>query len=193
MSDNDLNIIINTKKTLLFHHQQPWMKKNREEDFEVPMGCYDGAEICELVGTFIFNKISPIMQEQNNVGLYRDDGLGIFRNLSITLTTNITSANYLDVNFDLTKGIYKPNRKPKEQPVYINRHSDHPPNTARQISLSVSSRISNISSNQSIFNSSIPMYKEALTKSGFNDDIIYTPIIESNNSERKNTRKRKII
>ena len=37
------------------------------------------------------------------------------------------------------------------------------------------------------------MYKEALIKSGFNDDIIYSPIIESNNSERKNTRKRKII
>ena len=36
------------------------------------------------------------------------------------------------------------------------------------------------------------MYKEALTKIGFNDDIIYTPVIESNNSERKNTRERKI-
>ena len=87
------------------------------------MGCHDGAEICELVGTFILNKISPIMQEQNKVGLYRDDGLGIFRNLSrpnidrkkkeiikifksfgltIAVTTNVTSANYLDVNFDLT-------------------------------------------------------------------------------------------
>ena len=37
------------------------------------------------------------------------------------------------------------------------------------------------------------MYKEALIKSGFNDDITYTPVIESNNSERKNSRKRKII
>ena len=37
------------------------------------------------------------------------------------------------------------------------------------------------------------MYKEALTKSGFNDDIVYTPVNESNNSERKKTRKRKII
>ena len=45
------------------------------------MGCHDGAEICKLVGTFILNKTSSIMQEQNNVGLYRDDGLGIFRNL----------------------------------------------------------------------------------------------------------------
>ena len=37
------------------------------------------------------------------------------------------------------------------------------------------------------------MYKEALAKSGFNGDIIYTPVIESNNSERNKTRKRKII
>ena len=69
---------MNTRKT--FHCEKPWMKKNGEEDFYVPMGCNDGAEICELVGTFIL-KISCIMQEQNNVGLYRDDGLGIFRNL----------------------------------------------------------------------------------------------------------------
>ena len=109
---------MNASKTLLFHHEEPWMK-NGGEDFDVPMGCHDGAEVCKLVSTFILNKISPIMQEQNNVGLYKDDGLGIFRNLSqpnierkkkeiikifksfglsITVTTNVTSANYLDVN-----------------------------------------------------------------------------------------------
>ena len=64
------------------------------------------------------------MQEQNSVGLYRDNGLGIFKNLSrpnierkkyeiikifksfglsIAVTTNVTSANYLDVYLDLTK------------------------------------------------------------------------------------------
>ena len=180
------------------------MKKNGEESFDVPMGYHDGGEICELVGTFILNKIGPIMQEQNDVGLYRDDGLGIFRNLSrhnierkkneiikifksfrlsITLTTNVTSGNHLDVNFDSTKYIYKPYRKPNDEPVYINRHSNHPSNIARQITLSVSSRTSNISSNQSIFNSSIPMYKEVLTKSGFNDDITYFPVIQRKGKE----------
>ena len=54
---------MNARKTLLFHHEEPWMEKNREKEFDVPMGCHDGAEICELVGTFILNKISPIMQE----------------------------------------------------------------------------------------------------------------------------------
>ena len=37
------------------------------------------------------------------------------------------------------------------------------------------------------------MYKEALTKSEFNDDMIYTPAIEINNPERNKARKRKII
>ena len=69
---------MNTRKTS--HREKPWVKKNGEEDFDVPMGCHNGAEICELVGTFIV-KISRIMQEQSNVGLYRDDGFGIFRNL----------------------------------------------------------------------------------------------------------------
>ena len=37
------------------------------------------------------------------------------------------------------------------------------------------------------------MYKEALTKNGFNDDIIYTAAIESTNLQRNKTRNRKII
>ena len=34
------------------------------------------------------------------------------------------------------------------------------------------------------------MYKEALTKAEFNYDVIYTPVIESNNLERNKTRKK---
>ena len=45
------------------------------------MGSYDGAEVCELFGIFMFsltvNKYNP-----NNTGLCRDDGLAIFKNTS---------------------------------------------------------------------------------------------------------------
>ena len=45
------------------------------------MGSYDGAEICELIGTFMLsligNKYNP-----NNIGVYRDDGLAVFKNTS---------------------------------------------------------------------------------------------------------------
>ena len=49
ISDNDLNIIMNTRKTLLFHHEDAWIKNNGEEDFNVPMGCHDRAEICRYI------------------------------------------------------------------------------------------------------------------------------------------------
>ena len=41
-------------------------------------GC-DGAEVWELVGTFLLEKISEICNE-DDIGLYRDDGLAVFRN-----------------------------------------------------------------------------------------------------------------
>ena len=40
------------------------------------MGSFDGAECCELVGLFILNKLCDIIK-QNDVGLYRDDGLAV--------------------------------------------------------------------------------------------------------------------
>ena len=42
ISDENLNIIMQSRKTLLFHNQEPWVKREGEEDFNVPMGCSDG-------------------------------------------------------------------------------------------------------------------------------------------------------
>ena len=47
------------------------------------MGCYGGADICELVGTYILNKLKNITNKEN-IGLYRDDRLGIFHNIPKT-------------------------------------------------------------------------------------------------------------
>ena len=46
--------------------------------FDVTMGAYDGAEVCKLVGTFLLYKLSL----KYNIGIYRDDGLAIFKNIS---------------------------------------------------------------------------------------------------------------
>ena len=75
--DSDKATIKHSRKTLLFHNKLPWEKKSGDPDFDVPMGCYDGAEICKLVGIFILNKVSNIM-DKNSIGLYRDDSLGMF-------------------------------------------------------------------------------------------------------------------
>ena len=45
------------------------------------MGTYDGAEIYELVGTFLLYKLS-LKYNKNGISLYRDDGLAFFKNIS---------------------------------------------------------------------------------------------------------------
>ena len=54
------------------------MKKTGTENFDVPMDCYDAAEVCELVGCYILNQLSTVMRNEL-VGLYRDDGLDIMK------------------------------------------------------------------------------------------------------------------
>ena len=45
------------------------------------MRCFDGAEICELVGIYNLHQLKNVIRKES-AGLYRDDGLGILRNLS---------------------------------------------------------------------------------------------------------------
>ena len=91
------------------------------------MGCYDGAEICELVGVHIQSKLYKLMNKKN-FRLYRDDGLGILRNnsgpeadrkhksitkvfkecgLSITCEVNKKIVDFLDVHFNLNDQTYE--------------------------------------------------------------------------------------
>ena len=44
----------------------------------------------------------------------------------------------------------------------------------KQLSKSITKRISDISSDENIFPNSIPTYSEALKKSGFNDALTYS-------------------
>ena len=36
-------------------------KKKGKEDFDVPMGCFDGAEVCELVGRYFLQQLSQLL------------------------------------------------------------------------------------------------------------------------------------
>ena len=38
------------RRTLLFNNVEPCVKKVQNGELDVPMGCFDGTEICELVG-----------------------------------------------------------------------------------------------------------------------------------------------
>ena len=56
ISQKDREIIFHSRKSLLFHNDDNWVKKG-ETLFDVTMGAYDGAEICELVGCFILSTL----------------------------------------------------------------------------------------------------------------------------------------
>ena len=65
----------------MFCQDSTWVKKENDEDFDIPMECYDGAEICKLVGIYIQNKLCKLMNKKD-FGLYIDNGLRILRNTS---------------------------------------------------------------------------------------------------------------
>ena len=76
ISDDDRNIILQAKQSLLFNNGNPWQKRNTNTLFDVTMGSYHGAETCELVGTYILSQLKEITHEME-IGLYRDDGLAV--------------------------------------------------------------------------------------------------------------------
>ena len=123
------------------------MYEKRGDIFDVVIGANDGAEVCELVGTFLLEKISEICNK-SNIGLIRDDGLSIFRNksgiqlekmkkklqrlfkeydLELTAESNLKIVNYLDVTFNLKDGTFRPYHKPDDQIQYTQRNPTTPP------------------------------------------------------------------
>ena len=120
--------------------------KSDNELFDVTMESFDLAEICELVGLYLLDKLSKLLGN-DNVGLYRDDGLAAIKStsgtildkmrkniivlfkeegLTITIDTNLIEIDFLDVTFNLATGKFFQFRKPNKVPLYINVKSNHP-------------------------------------------------------------------
>ena len=78
---NIVEIPDHSRNSLIFYENGPWVKKEGNEDLDATMGSNDGAEISELVSLLMLSKLVHLFQD-NSVGLYRDDGLGVLRNLS---------------------------------------------------------------------------------------------------------------
>ena len=53
--------------------------------------------------------------------------------LSITIETNLSATDFLDVTFDLAANKYFPYRKPNDKPLYINANSNHPPSIIKEL------------------------------------------------------------
>ena len=163
------NIIIHARKSTLHTDNSTWTKKGIHKSFDVTMGSYDGAEVCELVGIYILNQIKQKLP--HNIGLYRDDGLAIIREspknvkkakkqlcsifknngLKITIEANRKIINFLDVTLNLTTGSYKPYLKPGNKPTYVHTSSNHPPSIIKNIPAAINKRLSAISYDEESF------------------------------------------
>ena len=182
--DHDMIIINHSRKSLLFHKNEPWIKKEGNKDFNVTMGSNDGAGISEPVRLLVLSKLVHLFHD-NSVGLYQDDRLGVLRDLSgpkterlrknvvriskncglnITSTTNLKTVDYLDVTFDLQNNSYKSYRKPDNLPAYIHKHLNHPPTILHELPKSIAKRISDLSSSKNIFHDAIPVYTKPYEK-----------------------------
>ena len=76
----DFSIIQHARKSRLYNKEVPWQKKNTEF-FDLAMGAYDGAEVCEIVGLVLLNNLANKF-EKNCGGLSKDDGLALFKNIN---------------------------------------------------------------------------------------------------------------
>ena len=148
------------------------------------MGSYDGAEVCDLIGFYYLSKCQNLGID---IGLYRDDGLGvckkrpqevknskkrlcnIFREmgLKITVEANKKVVNFLDVTLDLSKDSYSPYIKPNNPLLYVKKDSNHPPSIIKNIPESVNKRLSELSKNEIVFNEAAKVYQRALDEAGY--------------------------
>ena len=67
-------IIHQACQSFLYSEGMPWVKKG-EVNFDVGMGAFHGAQVCELVGLFLLNLLKGLPNFE--AILYRDDGLGV--------------------------------------------------------------------------------------------------------------------
>ena len=66
ITQQDRHIIIHAKKSLLYHQNSPWIKKNTNNMFDVTMGSYDGAETCELIGAYMLSLIASKFNQRGS-------------------------------------------------------------------------------------------------------------------------------
>ena len=140
------------------------------------------------------------------MGLYRDDGLAMINGsgpqmdkvrkdiikafqdmkLKVTIETNLTVTDFLNITFDLRNGTYGPYIKPGNTIKYVSSKSNHPPSIKREIPRMIQSRLSSISSNENAFEREANVYREALKEAGYNEYIKYTETPPPPKNKRRN-------
>ena len=209
ISDLEKWTILQASQSFLCNKDDTWVKKN-SNTFDITMGGYHGAEVCELVGLFLLSQLAEVIPK-SSIGLYRDDGLAattarprqvdilkkkickVFsdNNLRVTIEANLKIVNFLDVTLDLERELFLPYMKENHTPVYVHSQSNHPPLVLKNIPAGVNRRLSRISANKDVFDRACPPYQEALRRSGYQYTLQYEPVEDQ--AAKKRSRRRRVI
>jgi len=205
ITDQHKHIITHCKRAILIHNNKTWIKKvSGSNPFDVTMGSYDGAETCELVGTYLLSLLPNHIK--HNIGLYRDDGLAACtenpRNteklkklicatfnqhgLKITIEANKKIINFLDVTLNLNNNTHTPYTKPSNTILYVHKNSNHPPAITKNLPDNINRRLTTLSSNEHEFNKAAPPYQKALNDSGYTHKLTYEHGLSKTNNKRRN-------
>ena len=212
ITPTEVEVIFKSKQTFLSYGGQTWKKKG-DDQFNISMGSWDGAESTDIVGLFLLSKMQALKDAKP--GLYRDDGLLVTRGtprnteklkqdltnlfskykLKLTLDCNHKIINFLDVTFNLDDGLYRPYMKENNIIRYINTKSNHPKEILKNIPQNINNRLSRNSANETIFNESKQPYQDALKESGFDYSLKFDPSVklpQQQQQSSKRTRSRKV-
>ena len=148
--------------------------------------------VLRFVNLLILVKLGSNYNSED-IGLYRDNRLSVFKDvgpeserikknirifkdldLQITIKSNLKMVNYLDVTLDLKTEKYYPYKKPNDELLYINRHSNHPPNIVKHLPESIVNRLSALSYDEEVFNKAKTPYQNALKSCGYDEELVYT-------------------
>ena len=69
IEDKYVNLIKHTCNTILTYNNKTWIKKDDNTLFDVPMGSFFGAELCDLIGLYALNHLKSLYKD-NEIGLY---------------------------------------------------------------------------------------------------------------------------
>ena len=87
-------------------------------------------------------------------------------------------------NYENTR-LHRPYQKPDKIIQNIQHaESNHPPNIIKQIPKTIEKRLSQLSSNEDIFNESEPFYEDKLHQSGYQQKLKYNPVNTKTHNER---------
>ena len=123
----------------------------------------------------------------------RKELIKIFKEIGfkIEIKINLKVVDFLDINFNLSNGTYKPYRKPNDKLLYANNSSKHHPEIIKQLPMSTAKRLSKNSWSLQIFNSAKVEYENALANSGYH--FVKLNFTQTRENKPKHYRGRNII